>query len=203
MEIFIEMGLQVIEILTLIFGILGMTFSAMLMFSPNLTRNLSNILNRNINVDEKISFLDKDIEISAFIYSHHIVVGILLIAGSAFALFFFYYSLDLARFNEVFFGSETQVFFGEILIDSILWIGKITCLAGLIFGVLLMLAPGKMQQLDKKLNSWFETKLMIDKLERSSHDVDTFFFRHPLAVGLTGAGISFLIISLSIINLLD
>ena len=75
MEIFIEMGLQVIEILTLIFGILGMTFSAMLMFSPNLTRNLSNILNRNINVDEKIRFLDKDIEISAFIYSHHIVLA--------------------------------------------------------------------------------------------------------------------------------
>ena len=41
MEIVKEIGLQVIEILTLLFGILGMTFSAMLMFSPNLTQSLS------------------------------------------------------------------------------------------------------------------------------------------------------------------
>ena len=68
MEIVKEIGLQVIEILTLIFGILGMTFSAMLMFSPNLTQSLSNILNRNVNIDEKLSFLDKAFEITEYIY---------------------------------------------------------------------------------------------------------------------------------------
>jgi hypothetical protein len=203
MEIIQEIGIQVIEILTLTFGILGMTFSAMLMFSPNLTKNFSNILNRNINVDEKISFLDKDIEITDYFYGHHVVVGLLLIAGSAFALFFFYISLDVAQFTKVFFGSPKQVFFGEILINSILWVGKITCLAGLFFGSGLMVAPGKMKRFENKLNSWFDTTSIIDKLDRSSQNVDTFFFRHTFLVGLTGAVISFLIISLSIINLLD
>lgn len=203
MEIIKEIGLQVIEILTLTFGILGMTFSAMLMFSPNLTQNLSNILNRNINIDEKIAFLDKDIEVSRYFYGHHVVAGLLLIAGSAIALCFFYFSLDIAKFIKIFFDSPQQVFFGEILFESILWVGKITCLAGLIFGGMLMFAPTKMKHWEKKLNSWFETKTFIQKLEHSSNNVDSFFFRHPIPIGLTGAVISFFIISLSIINLLD
>jgi hypothetical protein len=203
MEIIQEIGLQVIEILTLTFGILGMTFSAMLMFSPNLTKNFSNILNRSINVDEKISFLDKDVEITAYFYGHHIVVGLLLIAGSAFVLFFFYFSLDVAKFTKVFFSSPKQVFFGEILINSILWVGRITCLAGLFFGGWLMVAPAKMKRFENKLNYWIETRSIFDKLDRSSQNVDSFFFRHPFLVGLTGAILSFLIISLTIINLLD
>ena len=203
MEIIQEIGLQVIEILTLIFGILGMTFSAMLMFSPTLTKNLGNILNRSVNMDEKISFLDKDISISDFIYSRHVLVGLLLIAGSALALISFHFSLDVAKFTEVFLGSPKQVFFGEILINSIFWFGKITCLVGLIFGSFLMSAPEKMKRWEQKLNSWFEIRPIIEKLDQSTHQLDTFFFRHPLPVGMTGVIISFLILTLSIINLLD
>ena len=203
MEIIKEIGLEVIEILTLIFGILGMTFSAMLIFSPSRTKSLSNILNRNVNVDQKISVLDKDIEISSYFYNHHIVAGLLLIAGSAFALFFFYFSLDVDQFTKVFFGSQKQMFFGLIFLNSVLWVGKIACLVGLLIGITLMLAPGKMRRLETKLNSWFETRSMIEKLDQSSSNVDSFFFRHPLPVGLTGAIISFIVLSLSIINLLD
>jgi hypothetical protein len=203
MEIIQEIGLHVIEILTLIFGILGMTFSAMLMFSPNLTQSLSNILNRNVNVDEKIRFLDKEIAITDYFYSHHVVVGLLLTAGSVFALFFFYYSLDTANFIEIFFDSPNQVFFGEILLKSILGVGKIACLVGFFIGNLLMFAPDKMKQWEHILNSWFETGSVIEKLQQPSGNVDSFIFRHPLPVGLTGAVLSFLIISLSLTNLLD
>lgn len=203
MDIIIEIGLQVIEILTLTFGILGMTFSAMLMFAPNLTQNLNKRLNRSVNIDEKIAFLDKDIEVTRYVYGHHLVVGLLLIVGSGIALSFFYFSLDIDNFTNIFFDTPQQIFFGEILLKSILLLGKFTCLAGLFFGGLLMFAPAKMKQWEKKLNSWFETKPIFDKLEKSSDNVDSFIFRHPIPVGLTGAVISFFIISLSIINLLD
>lgn len=203
MEIIKEIGLQVIEILTLIFGILGMTFSAMLMFSPKLTQNLSGILNRNFNVNDKISFLDKNIEITEYVYGHHIVVSLLLIIGSSIALFFFYFSLDTAKFVRIFFDSPHKIFFGEIFLKSVLWIGKLSCLAGLLFGSLLMFAPTLMKRVDSKLSLWVETKSMIDKLDKPSDNLDSFFFRHPLPIGLTGAIISLLVISLSLINLLD
>lgn len=203
MQIIQEIGLQVIEILTLIFGVLGMTLSVLLLFSPNLTKSLSNILNRRINVDEKINFLDKDIEIAPFLYHHHVVIGLLLIVGSAFSLFFFFFSLDVAKFTRVFLGLQKNTFVPEIIIDSIAWICKIACLFALFFGFLLVFVPDKMRQIDNKLNAWFETKSIIEKLDKSNHDLDSFIFRHPVMVGLTGTVLSFFLLSLSIINLLD
>jgi len=202
LEIFWEIGIQTIEILTLVFGIMGMTLSLMLMFSPRLTQNLSNILNRSIHVDKRLEYLDKDIQISDFFYNHHITFGFILVVGSAFSLFFFFFSLDVSKFAGIFFGSRTNVFTAELVVSTITWIGKIGCLAGLAIGLLLAFKPDSMKRLENRLNSWFETKPMIEKLDKSSHDMDAFFFRHSIAVGLVGAVISFFLISLSIINLL-
>ena len=203
MEIFWEIGLQTVEILTLIFGVMGMTLSLMLLFAPRLARNLSNVLNRSINVDKRIEYLDKDIQISDFLYGHHIIMGILLVAGSAFTLFFFYFSLDISKFAGIFFGSRADSFTAELAVRTIAYIGRIGCVAGLVSGLLMVFWPDKMKRIETKMNSWFETRSMFDKLDSSSHDMDSFFFRHPVAVGLTGAVMSFFLISLSIINLLD
>jgi hypothetical protein len=203
MEIFWEIGLQTTEILTLVFGIMGMILSLMMLFAPHLARNLSNVLNRSINVDKSIEFLEKDIEISEFLYKHHITMGIILVAGSAFSLFFFFFSLDVSKFAGIFFGSRANAFSAELIVSTITWIGKVGCLAGLLCGLLIIFVPEAMKRIESKLNSWFETKTMIDKFDKSSHDVDSFFFRHPVAVGLTGAVISFFLVSLSIINLLE
>jgi hypothetical protein len=203
MEIFWEIGIQTIEILTLVFGIMGMTLSLMLLFSPRLARSLSNILNRSIDVDKRLEFLDQDIEVSEIFYSHHIAMGLLLVAGSTFSLFFFFFSLDVSKFAGIFFGSQSNVFTAELVVSAITWVGKIGCLAGLVFGLLMVFRPNLLKRIENKLNSWFETRPMIDKLDKSSHDMDTFFFNHPVAVGLTGAVTSFFLISLSIINLLE
>lgn len=202
MEIFWEIGLQTIEILTLVFGVLGMTLSLMLLFAPRLAQSLSNILNRSVNVDKGIEYLDKEIEISDFFYSHHMAMGLALVAGSVFSLFFFFFSLDVSKFAGIFFGSRVNIFTAEFIVSAITWIGKIGCLAGLVIGLVLAFKPDFMKRIENKMNSWFATKPMIDKLDKSSHDVDTFLFRYPVAVGLTGAVISFFLIALSIINLL-
>lgn len=203
MEIFWEIGLQTVEILTLIFGVMGMTLSLMLLFAPRLARNLSNVFNRSINVDKRIEYLDKEIEISDFLYGHHILVGILLVAGSLFTLFFFYFSLDISKFAGIFFGSRADGFTAELAVRAMAYIGRIGCVAGLVSGLLMVFWPDKMKRIETKMNSWFETRSMFDKLDSSSHDMDSFFFSHPVAVGLTGAVMSFFLISLSIINLLD
>ena len=202
MEIFWEIGLATVEILTLIFGILGMTFSLMLLFSPHLARSLSNILNRQINVDNHLEYMDKNIEITEFFYSYHVATGILIVAGSAFSLFFFFFSLDVTKFADILFGSQANAFPGGLIIRLVTWIGKIGCLAGLVFGILLLFAPDFMKRIEDKLNSWLETKPLIEKLDKSRHDLEPFFFRYPIAIGLTGAVVSFFLISLSITNLL-
>jgi len=202
MEIFWEIGIQTIEILTLVFGIMGMTLALMLLFSPGLARNLSNILNRSIDVDKRLEYLDKDIQIAKFFYKHHIIMGLLIAAGSGVSLFFFLFSLDVSKFAGIFFGSRANVFTAELVLGTFTWAGRIGCLAGLVVGLLMVFRPDLMKRIENKLNSWFETKTIIDKFDKSSHDMDSFLFRHPVPVGLVGAVISFILISLSIINLL-
>ena len=118
MEIFWEIGLQTIEILTLIFGVLGMTLSLMLLFSPRLTQSLSNILNRSIDVDKGIEYLDKEIQISDFFYNHHITMGLALVVGSAFSLFFFFFSLDISKFAGIFFGSRANIYTTALIVSA-------------------------------------------------------------------------------------
>ena len=123
MEIIWDIGLQTIEILTLIFGILGMTISVMLLFSPSLAKSLSTILNRNVDVDKKLEYLDKEIEITEFFYKHHFSMGALLIAGSLFCLFFFFFLLDINKFAGIFFWLPKARFFcrSRIEIDYLDW----------------------------------------------------------------------------------
>jgi hypothetical protein len=126
-----------------------------------------------------------------------------LIGGAAFSLFFFFFSLDVAKFNIIVLGVQKNTFVSEIIIDSTVWIGKIACLIALLFGLLLLFAPGKMRRIESKLNFWFETKLIFENLNKTNHELDSFIFRHPIMVGLAGAVLSFFLLSLSIINLLD
>jgi hypothetical protein len=181
METFWEIALQTVEFLTLIFGILGMTISLMLLFSPHLARSLSNILNRQVNVDNHIEYLDKNIEITEFFYRYHAATGILIVAGSAFSLFFFFFSLDVTKFADILFESQANAYSGELIISLVTWVGKIGCLTGLVFGILLLFAPDFMKRIEDKLNSWLATKPMIEKLDKSSHDLEPFFFRLQLA----------------------
>ena len=115
MEIFWDIAFHAIEILTLLFGVLGMAFSLLLLFSPRLTKSLGSFFNRNITVGQSARILDKDIPTEAIIYSHHVIVGLCLVAGSVFALIFFFFNVDIANFASVFLGSPKYFLTLEII----------------------------------------------------------------------------------------
>jgi len=202
MEIFRGIVLQTIEFLTLTFGILGMTISLMLLFSPRRTQRLSDLLNRSIDIEKRIKYVDKEVEITDFFYDHHVTLGILLVAGSAFSLFFFFFSLDILRFAAIICESQANIFIIEAIVSTITSIGKIGCMAGLVFGLMLVFKPDLLKRIENKMNLWITAKPFFDKLDKSNHGMDTFFFSHPVAGGLTGAVMSFMLIALSLINLL-
>ena len=60
-----------------------------------------------------------------------------------------------------------------------------------------------MRAIEGKVNTWFETRTIFEKLDRSGPELDVLFFRYPFFFGMAGAIISFLIITLSIVNLLS
>lgn len=203
MEIFWDIALHTVEILTLLFGVLGMAFSLLLLFSPRLTKTLGSFFNRNINVEPKVSILDKDIETETLIYGHHIIFGLCMVAGSVFAFIFFVFDLDISNFANVFIVSRKYFMVLEIVFYAFAWVARVACILGMIFGGFILFAPDKMRRIEGKVNIWFETQGIFDKLDYTRPELDAFFFRHPFFFGLAGALISFLIITLSIANLLS
>ncbi len=203
MEIFWDIAFRTVELLTLLFGVLGMAFSLLLLASPRLTKSLGNFFNRNISAGSSANILDKDIPTEAFIYSHHIIIGLCLVAGSVFALIFFFFNIDISNFAKVFLGSQKYYKTLEIIFYFFAWIARIACLCGLIIGIVLLVAPQKMQAVEKKLNIWFETRTFFEKLDQTGPELDVLFFRYPFFFGMAGALISFLVITLSIVNLLS
>jgi hypothetical protein len=202
MDIFWDIGLHTVEILTLLFGVLGMAFSLLLLISPRLTKSAGNFFNRNINVEPRINILDKDIQTETLIYGHHVVFGLCMVAGSVFAFIFFFFNLDISNFASVFIVSGKYFVIFEIIFYAFAWIAKIACILGIVFGGFLLFAPDKMRNLDQKVNIWFETRGIFAKLDQTGPELDVFLFRHPFFFGLTGALVSFLIITLSVVNLL-
>ena len=203
METFWDIALRTVELLTLLFGVLGMAFSLLLLASPRLTKSLGNFFNRSVSVGPSSSILDKDLPTEAFIYSHHVIFGLCLIAGSVFALIFFFFDIDMSNFAKVFLGSQKYFKTLEIIFLFFAWTARIACICGLIIGIVLLVAPQKMQAVEKKLNTWFETRTFFEKLDQSGPELDVLFFRYPFFFGMAGALISFLIITLSVVNLLS
>lgn len=202
MEIAWDIALHTVEILTLLFGVLGMAFSLLLLFSPRLTKTVGDFFNRNVSVESQLNFLDKDIKTETFIYSHNIISGFCMVAGSVFALIFFVFTLNISNVASVFIGSEKYLLTLEIILSAFAWVARIACALGILFGGLLLFAPDKLRRIDGKMNIWFETRGIFAKLDRNIPQVDAFFFRHPFFCGLAGAVLSFLIITLSVVNLL-
>jgi hypothetical protein len=202
MNLFWEIGLQAVEIMTLVVGMLGMTMSLLLLFAPSTVRNLSTILNRSMDVDRKLLFLDKNIRTDELIYNHRLIVGGGFAAASLFALIFFFFKVDIADFTRIFFGPNHNSSIAAIIFQAVAWIGKVACFLGLAFGLCLLVSPATMRRIERSLNTWMETRSFLERLDRSSHDIDAIFFRYPIFFGLLGGVISCLLIVLSIFNLL-
>jgi hypothetical protein len=168
-----------------------------------MTQSIGSFFNRSVSFDPKLTSLDKDIPTETFIYSHPVIIGLCLVAGSIFALIFFFFHLDIANFANVFLGSPKYFITFEIIFICFAWVARIACALGLLFGLFLLFAPGKMRMIEAKVNTWFETRTIFEKLDRSGPELDVLFFRYPFFFGMTSAIISFLIITLSIVNLLS
>ncbi len=194
--------MQTVGILALVFGILGIAFSLLLLISPNITKKISNVFNRYIDVDKKVSYLDKDIQTESIIYKHHVIMGVSLIVGSGFILIFLMFKLDVANLVNILFSSYKFASINEIILSSMAIIGKTVGVAGIIIGFILLFSPGKMKKIEKKVNTLFSTQHMISKLDETHHDIDTFIYQHAVLFGLTGLIASIFLTILATVNML-
>lgn len=199
-----EISLQAFEIFTLVVGILGVLISLLLLFAPKIVKTLSDKFNYSVEVDKKITrFADMDFRTENFIYNHNIISGVCLIVGSAFILVFLFYTLDVQSVVTVIFGSAKFASTNEWLVSSLAMLGKISGIAGIFLGSILLFSPDQLRSIESRMNTWFATESMVAKLDRSHRNIDTIVYRRPVVFGLIGLFTSLLLTFLAVNNLLS
>ena len=195
--------LQVLEFFTLVVGIVGMVLSTLLLLAPRLLNRIGESLNRSIDVDKKISRLvDRSIPTAAFFYRHNIISGVCLIVGAVFVLLYLFFRLDVDGLVSVFFGNDKFKVTYEILITTMALMGKVAGSAGLLIGLILVSRPEKLQQIERRMDTWFTTQPMWERLDRSRPSVDTLVYRRPIIFGAIGLFTSVVLTFLAVNNLI-
>ena len=193
MGLFWEIFLRFAQIITVIAGIVGIALSILLLFSPNRVRTLSDFFNYQLNIEKRISALNKYIQTGPIVYRHNILFGGCLIAGSIFALVFLFFKLDVTFANII----------TEIIIDSMILLGEISMIVGIILGFFLLFSPKTIEKVESKMSVWLDTQPVVNKLDKFHDDIDTIFFRHAKGFGFVGLIISTILFILSIVNLFN
>jgi len=186
MDFFWGIGLQSAGVLTSIFGILGLIFSLALIVSPKAIRSVGSAINRRVEIDEKITSLDRTVGHFTFSYTNTFGLGICLMVGSSIALIFFLFNADVSLICQLFFSTSNHPLAGEYISSVIFWSWSTACVLGALLGALLLFVPSKAKTLEDRMNASVETGTAVSKLNRAELGIDDYFFRHPVMFGTIG-----------------
>lgn len=195
-----EIFLDATAILTIVSGAAGLLLSLGLIFFPERTRHIDAFLSRNYQLKERLAYFDQTIRNELFIYRHPTLYGVLFFLGSCVTLIFLFFQLNVQRLLAVLHVQETQRLFWEIGLEALVLTGKLAGLLGVIIGLFLITAPGRLQRIEKRLNAWIATQPLVDRLDVFNQVVNVFSFRHPKLIGSIGVLLSAALILLSLSN---
>ena len=201
MEIIKDIGFQALENFILILGLVGLVISFLLLVSPSKARSVNSLFNQQITIDNKLTYLDKPVLTDSLTYRHNILFGIALITGSGFLLVFLFFQMDTSRVVNLFYDNK-YLFLIDIIVKAMVLTGKIAGTAGVIFGLLLLFAPVAMMKIENKMDSWFATQFVVDRLDEFHHGVENLIFKYPILFGFAGLMTSLILVILSIGSLL-
>ncbi len=198
MNAIVDICLDTTAILTIVCGAAGLIFSLSLIFFPERMRAIDAFLSRTYHLKERLAYFDQTIRNELFIYRHPVGCGCCFIVGSVVALIFLFTQMDVARLLGVLQIQDTQRLLWEMVLEGLVIAGKLAGAIGVIIGLFLIIAPGRLQRIENRLNSWVATQPLVDRLDVFNHVVNVFSFRHPILIGSIGVLLSIVLIALSI-----
>jgi len=198
MNAIVDICLDTTAILTIVCGVAGLIFSLSLIFFPERTRVIDEFLSRTYHLKERLAYFDQTIRNELFIYRHPVGCGCCFIIGSLVTLIFLFTQMDVARLLGVLQIQDTQHLLWEMVLEGLVIAGKVAGAIGVIIGLFLIIAPGRLQRIENRLNSWVATQPLVDRLDVFNHVVNVFSFRHPILIGSIGVLLSIVLIALSI-----
>lgn len=190
METLWDILVQTSVILTFMAGVFGLVISFLLVVFPDRVAAWSRRFDYWISLDEKLRFLDSNLQSDRWIYRYPSAAGVLLIAGSTFFLIFLWFKLDVDRVLAIFFYRHELLPVIEVALRASVHLGSAAIVMGLLLGLGLLLKTETVMHIERKMAARLSTENWIDKLNTPHGLVDHIFLRYPVVLGLAGLGAS-------------
>jgi hypothetical protein len=192
--------LDAAAILTVLIGAAGLLLSLGLLLFPERIRQLNSFFSRSYRVKEHLAYFDRTMPDTLFVYRRPAVYGALLSVGSGALLVFLLFQLNIDRLLAALNPHETERLLWEMALTAMMMAGKVTGVIGLLLGMGLIIAPARVQRIERRLNTWIGTQSLVDRLDDDNDAFDGFALRHPVLTGTIGVLLSAVLIFLSIFS---
>ncbi len=188
----------VLYVLILLGAGLGLVVGVMLLIDSARVMRWNAYLNRWISTENAARVLDRSRDVKHFVYRRHRVVGLLVIAGSLFALDVLAFGLRTTPLLRALrpLGNPTAL---ALVVDSTRVFLVSGNIAALVAGVILCFRPSLLKGVESWADRQYSTPLPNKSLDEPNYRPDAFVRDHPKLVGaLVAAGSVFILASLGI-----
>ena len=171
---------------SLLFGWLWLLVSLLvglvLVFKPELIGRLNNVTNTSFSFRRATRVLDTPNYIERWIYRHHRLTGILMLATSAYVSFSMLSVLNVNRWLTFFLNDQNNVIVEIALQTAWLFILMISVFA-MITSVILFVRPSVLKGFEGWCNQWITTRQMTRSLGEYDNRVDLMVEKYPRTTG--------------------
>ena len=185
------MYLEIIELFFIVGGFTALLMGILLFIKPELVARMSKTGNQWYSARKSTKPLDIIRDTDAFHFKNNKVVGIGMLFLSFIALYLTITRVPTAEEYMMLASSfESGIRIG-VLLESIRYVLLVTITLGLPVWVLLAFMPEKLKTINKSMNRWVSTRMILLPLEQMNHGFDIFVLKYHRVFGsmfVLGAG---------------
>ncbi|MBT3230111.1 MAG: hypothetical protein HOD43_14600 [Candidatus Marinimicrobia bacterium] len=173
-----EMYLEMVELFFIVGALFALGMGSILFYKPEQISNWSTSGNKWYSGRKSTKPLDVMHETDSFYFSNHVPVGVTMMIVSLIGLFLIITRMPDA--NEVL-ASTHDIEMGMglgILLESIKWFLIVSIILGFPVWGFLAFSPDKLKHINKTLNKWVSTRLILLPLEKMNHGFDNFVLHY-------------------------
>lgn len=171
-----------LTIFLLISALLGIVLGLLLIWKPQLLRQINRVANRWISTRHIQQILDRSTSIEHWFYQQHRVLGMLVTAGAAYIFIYFGVLFDKAHALKDMSKLATPYVLNWML-DTLVMAALTGATVAFIVGLFLWLRPSLLRSFEQHANQWMDVPLTAQKLDSAHDQVDQFVLHHARPVG--------------------
>lgn len=180
-----EMYLEMIELFFILGGFISLVIGIILFLKPETVSAWSASGNKWYSGRKSTKPLDVMRETDSFYFKHNLPIGSVMMIVSLLGLYLI--ATRMPNTEQVI-NSSSSIEVGMslgILLETIKWFLLVSIVLGFPVWGFLAFAPDKLRSINKRLNKWVSTRLLILPLEKMNHGFDNFVLHYHRFFGVT------------------